>query len=506
SSTGTYRRLTGEVADSLITTGRTTFVDSTLDLSVSRVYFYRINTISLLRQSSALSSFVSAEATEDNRPPAAPSGLSVVTDVNTGFVVLTWIAPQADAGNQALTGLQGYKIFRAKDRQDAFVQIAIMSANQTTFTDSSALELDAQYYYQISAMDGTLNESGRSVSVSITTTGTGISAPSGLSTTGKIGEIEVLWNAISDPSLLGYLVLRSISTQTAFVPVTADTLFTTAQTRYLDANVVPGTIYFYRVQAVVQDAQRGLVRSDASAFVDGEAQLDQRAPGAPSDLIATLNEQQVGVVSLSWTAPVADSDGAELTGLAKFRVFRSRETATSFVLLAEIESSQTTYQDTTVDPLTRYYYTVSAVDLSGNVGPRSTSVTLVTRGLIAPRNLAAAAGPQKSTLTWTANTESELTGYEVLRFSSPTQAEPDIRFQTALTTYVDTPLVAGQTYIYRVRAVGVSGLQSDASAFVSATPQALVALLAAPRSVTARADIRQITVSWTANTEPELTG
>ena len=39
------------------------------------------------------------------------------------------------------------------------------------------------------------------------------------------------------------------------------------------------------------------------------------------------------------------------------------------------------------------------------------------------------------------------------------------------TTYVDSPLVADQTYVYRVQAVGVNNTESEPSLFASATVQ-----------------------------------
>ncbi|MDP6780058.1 MAG: hypothetical protein QGI83_25110, partial [Candidatus Latescibacteria bacterium] len=259
SATGTFVRLAGEVADTLITTSRNTFPDTTVDRSVASVYFYRVNSVDNLGRSSDLSVIASAEVAEDGRPPAAPADLSAVTDVETGHVTLSWTAPQADANNQELTGLQDFKVFRSKDTQDAFVQIGTVSASQTTFTDSTSLEIDARYFYRVSAVDGDENESGRSGSASFTTAGSGVTVPSGLRATGSVGRVEVNWNAVSEPELIGYLVLRATSTQAPFAPVTSDTLFTTAQTEYVDTDVQAEQVYFYRVQAVVNDPERGLV-------------------------------------------------------------------------------------------------------------------------------------------------------------------------------------------------------------------------------------------------------
>lgn len=503
SATDGYLRLPGEVADSLITTSRVTFVDTTIDLSASRVYFYKINTIDTFSRSSQLSVFVSAEALEDARPPGIPGDLSAVSDVETGFINLTWSAPLVDAGNTELTGLDLYSVFRSKDTQNAFVKIATVSSRQTTFVDSSSLELDVQYYYRVSAADGEGNESSRSSAAVITTAGTGIAAPAGLRTTSKIGEIEVSWNPVSEPSLLGYLVTRSASTQQVFVPVTSDTLFTTAQTSYIDTDVSAGDIFFYRVQAVVDDPERGLVRSDLSAFVDGEALDDNNPPAAPGDVIVSLDDDNLKLVSLSWTAPSLDSDGGDLTTLAGYKVFRSRQTASSYALLTELPGAVTSYSDTTVDALTVYFYAVSAVDSTDNVGPRSSGISVTTRGLLAPSGLSATPGSQLIELSWSSNTEPELTGYQVLRFASAEDEDPVATFTTVQTTFVDSPLTTGQTYVYRVRALGTGGSLSALSTFVSAEPEGS---LTAPRNVSALGGITQVTVSWTANSEPELTG
>lgn len=45
SSTGDYVQLRGESTELGVTTGQTTFVDTTLNLSTAKIYFYKLNTI-----------------------------------------------------------------------------------------------------------------------------------------------------------------------------------------------------------------------------------------------------------------------------------------------------------------------------------------------------------------------------------------------------------------------------------------------------------------------------
>ena len=542
SATGEFARLRGEASAAEVTTARTTFVDSTLDLSVAKIYFYKLKTVDVDGEASEFSTFVSAEALDDTRAPGAPTNFLAITDVNNAQVTLGWSAPEMDEGNAELTGLSGYKIFRIKDSQgklqvqgsqealialisdlgidlndlgqlseeltDIFVQFGTVPSGQTFFVDTDRLEVGVLYVYLVTAVDPAGNTGRAAIAlVTVQAPGADLPMPANLrATQNQQARIVVSWNPVANPDLLGYLVLRSQSTQGPFNPVTEDTLFTTGQTQYVDSLVVAEAVYFYKVQTVVQDPQHGVLRSDASTFIDGRAIADESSPGTPSDLIVSLDEDHFQRVTLNWTAPTQDRNGGDLTGLASFEIFRSRDNNTSFALLATVSSNQVRFVDTSVELLTTYFYAIRAVDPSGNAGPRSQAVAVTTKGFAVPRNVRAVGGEQKITLSWMGNTEPELTGYEILRFADPTDATPQRVFNSVLTTYVDSPVVAGQPFVYRVRAVGASNVKSDLSAFVSAQAAELVPVLAAPRNVRAVGGEQKITLSWMGNTEAELTG
>ena len=542
SATGDFVLLRGESSTPEVTTARTTYVDSTIDASVSKIYFYKLSTVDVDGQASELSTFVSAEALDDTRAPGVATNLVAITDADGKQVTLGWTAPETDEGNQELTGLSGYRVFRIKDSQgklqiqgsqtalvqlatelgidldnlgeisedlkDIFVELGTVPATQTYFLDTDKLEADVLHVYVVIAVDPSGNTGPPALTlVTINTPGANVSVPAGLrATKNEQARIVISWNPVNDPNLLGYLVLRSQSTQGPFTPVTNDTLFTTGQTTYVDSLVTTDQVYFYKVQTVVQDPQLGLLRSDTSTFTDGQALADQSAPGAPSDLIVSLDDENFQRVMLNWTAPVSDRNGNELTGLASFEIYRSRDNNTSFALIATVSSDQTSFVDTSVELLTTYFYAVRALDQADNAGPRSQPVSVTTKGFAIPRNVRATAGEQKITLTWTANTEPELTGYEILRFTDPTHETPDKTFSSVLTTYVDTPVTADQPFVYRVRAVGTANVKSELSPPVSAQANESAPVLAAPRNVQARGGIGHITITWSANTETELTG
>jgi len=91
----------------------------------------------------------------------------------------------------------------------------------------------------------------------------------------------------------------------------------------------------------------------------------------------------------------------------------------------------------------------------------------------APISLAASAGQQQVSLSWAANTESDLAGYHVYRSTTSgsgyAQITPSLLTSTS---FINTGLTGGTTYYYVIRAVDTAGNQSANSAQASATPTA----------------------------------
>ena len=134
----------------------------------------------------------------------------------------------------------------------------------------------------------------------------------------------------------------------------------------MDTSVQVGRAYYYKVQSVGRTH-----RSELSVFVDGEALADEVPPESPRNLSAVADESEFGRVSVTWNAPLVDDDGGELTGLSGYQVFRSQGTTDSFVQVAAV--SEARYADSGLEESTTYYYTVSAVDGSGNESGRAGS-------------------------------------------------------------------------------------------------------------------------------------
>lgn len=189
--------------------------------------------------------------------------------------------------------------------------------------------------------------------------------------------------------------------------------------------------------------------------------IDNTPPAQVTGLSATaVSESQIDLV---WDA------NSELD-LDHYNIYRDG------VKIAEI--SETSYSDTGLSPETSYTYEVSAVDTSSNEGllsDQAIATTLSSEGDTtppsAPTGLSTKKGaPGKLTISWDANSESDLAGYRLYRSTS--SGGPYILVvDTTSTSYVDSGLVSGTTYYYVITAYDTSGNESTYSTEVSGIPR-----------------------------------
>ncbi len=224
------------------------------------------------------------------------------------------------------------------------------------------------------------------------------------------------------------------------------------------------------------------------------------SPAAPTGLSATPGD---GSIDLSWTANI-ESD------MAGYNIYRS--TTSPVLLTTPINGTLvtgTTYTDTGLTNGQTYYYAITAKDTTGNESVLSNEVSATPTDLTAPSKptgLNATAGDTKIDLSWTANTEPDLAGYNIYRSTtSPVLLTTPINGTLVTgTTYTNTGLTNGQIYYYAITAKDTAGNESVLSNEASATP--VNAPPAAPTGLTATPGDSSIQLNWNANTEPDLAG
>ncbi len=320
-SNGTFTFVSGE-GDSTagITTGKTTF-DDTIRGEI-RTFFYRVAAVDTSGLRSELSGFVGATSLADERAPESPHSVSAVASETPGEVVVRWSAPESDAGGEELSGLSGYVVLRSEGTGGS-VAVDTLSRDERAYRDTG-LKSRTTYSYSVVAFDGSGNASRASASVSVTTSG--LPSPSGLQAASGIGRIELSWTAVGEPSLAGYDVYRSSTSDGEYRRLSGaeGTSFTTGLTSYVDSNLSGGQRYYYKVRSVGSDG----VLSELSGFVGATSLADERAPESPHSVSAVASETP-GEVVVRWSAPESDAGGEELSGLSGYVVLRSEGTGGS---------------------------------------------------------------------------------------------------------------------------------------------------------------------------------
>jgi glucose/arabinose dehydrogenase len=183
-------------------------------------------------------------------------------------------------------------------------------------------------------------------------------------------------------------------------------------------------------------------------------------------------------VTFSWTTVI------DLL-LAGYKVYRSTSSNGTYTLLTPTPLTSTSYLDSSATPGVTYYYTVAAVDTFGSLSTFTTAVSAArTKNTVppaAPANLTASALSTGINLIWSANTETDVAGYNVYRATSATGTYFLLN-SAPLTqpTYTDTTAATGSVSFYHVTAINVSGTMSAASSISatrpasSATPKVLM--------------------------------
>ncbi len=136
---------------------------------------------------------------------------------------------------------------------------------------------------------------------------------------------------------------------------------------YTDLNVTPGN-YDYTVNACNTNGC-----SNNANFTTLNLIQDTQAPSAPASINLPQKEVTSSNINIYWAA------GTDNIGVKYYNIYRSIA-GTSFKLLASV-SSQLSYGDTAVAPLTDYFYYVKSVDYAKNESPASDTVNGITLSL-----------------------------------------------------------------------------------------------------------------------------
>ncbi|CAH1209850.1 hypothetical protein PAECIP111891_03423 [Paenibacillus allorhizoplanae] len=191
---------------------------------------------------------------------------------------------------------------------------------------------------------------------------------------------------------------------------------------------------------------------DTTKVANGQIASPGIKPAIPADLTATPS---IDSVALSWKANTEEN-------LASYNVYVP-ETQQAYTV------TSTTYSIVGLTSGTAYTFQITAKNTSGIESPRTlVRTTTLTNGNLppsTPTGLMAVAGPASATITWNANTESDVSGYKVYMNGN------DISGTVTGTTYQVTGLTNDITYHFTITAVDNVGQESALSGAVATIPR-----------------------------------
>jgi hypothetical protein len=189
----------------------------------------------------------------DTEPPVAPTGLSATGGEQT--VSLNW-------NDNTEPDLRGYNVYRSTISGGPYSKVNVSYLTSSNYNDNSVNGY-VTYYYVVTAIDTSNNESNDSSQVFATPTDTTPpAAPTGLSALAGNGKVTLNWNNNPEGDINGYNVYRSTTSGSGYGKINGSLL---SSSDYIDFSVVNETPYYYVVTAVDTSSNQSGYSSQASA-------------------------------------------------------------------------------------------------------------------------------------------------------------------------------------------------------------------------------------------------
>ena len=381
-----------------------------------------------------------------------------------GQVTLNWIAPEHDGGENIIR--YEYEV----DDSNSWV-----SVNLNLTTTVTGLTNGTEYDFAVRAV----NVVGNSDEATASATPNPLpAAPTGLTATASIGQVELSWDDPNNDSIHRWEYRWKEGNDPYGPSITVITGSNATTTSHTVTGLDNGTEYTF--------ALRARNKTGPSSWSSKTVIM---VPAAPAGLAATPDDAEV---TLTWTDPDNDS-------ITKYEV--SSDGGGSFAEIAASDKDTTGHTVTGLTNGTEYDFAVRAVNASGD-GVEATASATPNPVPAAPANLTATASVGQVALSWDNPDNDSITGYEVRR-KAGTGAFGNwsaIANSGAGTTSHDvTGLTNGTAYTFELRAENATG--DGAASSAGATP-----LFAAPTDFDAEPGDTQVTLTWDDPDDTTITG
>lgn len=427
-----------------------------LGLEAESTYFYRVVTTNVSGLSS-LSNEIAATTLPDGTPPVpSPVLLGPPYNETEDSLALTWTQNTDEDFSK-------YEIYRGLEPGVTLESEMIgqfEDAAITTLIDEG-LEFNTEYYYRLFVY----NDSGISISsneVSGTTLDNIPPLPVSLYPPYAVtsDSVSIAWSICYDDDFESYALYRSLAPEISSENGEEQVVYgSPAKTTYVDAGLVPGTTYYYRVEVRTTDGF--FVLSNEISVTTPP--LPEAEPPTPVDLYPPYGQTSASV-TLTWSVNY-DED------FSGYKLLRDTvsipDEGAGETVYETADRMAVLFQDEGLAADTDYYYRVVATN-TADLSSISNQVLGHTEAPGAPAlPTPVTMGPpydetkESLALSWTANNDPDFLHYQLYQ-----STEPGVTFEDQLVEemadpsaniYVVTDLAPGTTAYFRVFVYNTAG-------------------------------------------------
>ncbi len=426
----------------------------------TRTYYYVVTAVDTNFNSSADSNEVSATVPADSTPPAAPSGVSATAGDT--IVSLDW-------NNNTEPDINGYNVYRSTTSGNSYTRLNGALLTSSDYNDTSVTN-GTTYYYVVTAVDTSLNESANSSQVSAKPQLNPIVGIIGSWITGTTHAKESGYNRAL------VFVAHTKGTTSSTPSLTAVTYGGRSMTKIIDRSTGSSSTRVYVAAFILNDAN--ITAATSTSFT---TTWTNQPPNITYSSVFLQNVNQTtlfgadanngsSTTSVS-TSALSTSNGDMVIEATADSVLGTYTLTSGWIKDLDIGSASPDGMGGH-KPATGASETPSITQSSGNHSLIGFVVKMAPNvAPAAPTGLSATSGIGIAMLNWNNNTEPDMNGYNVYR--STTSGSGYAKLNSSLLSspgYNDTNVSNGTTYYYVVTAVDTAGLESVNSGEVSASP------------------------------------
>ena len=366
----------------------------------------------------------------DNVPPNVIGAVGAA--VGQDGILVSW-------PNSKALDVEGYRVYRKKNMQDSYSLMTkqLLPAENPSYTDTTAVQGNV-YYYSVTAVDSTGNESPKSVPGSaLYQDVTPPPSPRKITVSYKDSVVNLSWTPSRMPrDFKSWIILRQNGNETSIDGFLKLNLSNTRDTVFIDRGngglgFSEGAYYRYGLAAV--DSSNNVSDTLFTVY-----QVPDNTPPQPPSYLRARNHDAAWI-DVIWTHSA--SGDATTYQLSKKRLDADSSQTRLF------NPATTNWRDEQIDLGHRYLYSMIAVDSAGNKSRAVSSDTVLVRDHQPPRrvsNVQIRWNGDNFVLTWSAVVTYDMAGYRIYKSS----------LQTGVYHLVSDSLISQNHYNLGNKAIG----------------------------------------------------